>query len=156
MTPVDVCAAVIVRDGKVLVATRPHGSHLAGKWEFPGGKVHGSETHTACIRREIREDLGLEVLDPVPLCSVTHHYPDKSVRLHFLLCTVSACCEPVCHEGQEVRWVTPGEIADLDLAPADRAFLHSGRYQCDDGLADYEDGSTYRTDTLRTVRKLFV
>lgn len=153
MIPIDVCAAVIVRDGRVLLATRPDGTHLVGKWEFPGGKVHDGESLTACIRREIREELGLDVLEPVHLRCVTHQYPEKAIRLHFLLCTVRADCEPVCHEGQEARWVTPEELRGLDLAPADRVFLDSGTPQCEcwEKAAAHSHGD----DTLRTLEQLF-
>jgi 8-oxo-dGTP diphosphatase len=123
MAPVDVCAAVIRRGALILLATRPPGSRLAGRWEFPGGKVSRGESIEACIRREIGEELGLVVLTAEPIDTIedTGHAPP--IRLHFLECTIPADSEPVCHEGQQARWFAADELPALDLLPADRAFL---------------------------------
>ena len=120
----DVCAAVIQREGALLLATRPPGSHLAGKWEFPGGKVHPDESREDCICREIAEELGLRLTSARLLDTVEYAYPDKTLRLHFLECAVAdGPCVPRCHDGQRVGWFTPVEASRLDLAPADRVFL---------------------------------
>ncbi len=123
MPPVDVCAAVIRRGELTLLATRPPGSRLAGKWEFPGGKVAPGESLEACIRREIREELGLVLghVRHVDTVEQTDHAPP--IRLHFLDCSIDPGAEPVCHEGQQARWFTPAELAILDLLPADRVFV---------------------------------
>ena len=96
---------------------------MAGKWEFPGGKVSGGESLVGCIRREIAEELGLEVLDAVQIATVEHADQQPAIRLHFLECYVAAGAEPVCREGQQVGWFTLAETAGLDLLPADRVFL---------------------------------
>lgn len=124
MTEIEVCAAVIPRDGRLLLATRPDGSHLAGKWEFPGGKLHPGETAEACIVREIREELGVEMQKPLPLCDLRHAYPDKAIRLHFLLGELAADAVPHGHEGQDCGWFALHELGRMDLAGADAAFLH--------------------------------
>ena len=71
----EVCAAVAFRDGKLLLASRRPGSNLAGKWEFPGGKQRDGESLVDCIRRELLEELGLEITDALELFSLVHRYP---------------------------------------------------------------------------------
>lgn len=123
MIEIEVCAAVIRRNGRLLLATRPDGSHLAGKWEFPGGKLHPGETPEACIAREIQEELGVGMLAPVHLCDLRHEYPGKAVRLHFLLGELAADAVPHGHEGQDCGWFTLAELHRLELAGADAAFV---------------------------------
>lgn len=123
MTELDVCAAVIRRGNRLLLATRPPGSHLAGKWEFPGGKCHPGETLAACIVREIQEELGVTMHRPVLLCSLRHTYPDKAIRLHFLLGELAPEAVPHGHEGQECGWFARTELRELDLAGADAEFV---------------------------------
>lgn len=119
---VDVCAAVVRRGDHVLLATRPAGSHLSGRWEFPGGKVCEGESLEDCIRRELAEELGLGVLSAAPIASIRHRYPGKDIVLHFMDCTIEAPARPVCHEGQEIQWARVADLGHIDLAPADRAF----------------------------------
>jgi mutator protein MutT len=137
MAPIDVCAAVICRGERVLLATRPPGTGLAGRWEFPGGKVCAGESLSACIRREIAEELGLTVLAAEFLDTIEQSDPIPPIRLHFLACAVAPDAEPVCCEGQQARWFRPEELAALDLLPADREFLdrHGSRLAPTDGSA---------------------
>ena len=121
---IDVCAAVIVNGGRMLLAQRERGSHLAGKWEFPGGKIDGGETPGECIIREIDEELGLIVRNPVPLTTVEHAYDEKIVRLHFLACDLTGPADHEARVHEEVRWVEYDDLEQLDLAPADRRFVH--------------------------------
>jgi len=121
-TVIDVCAAVVFRGRRVLVAQRPEGSHLAGKWEFPGGKVHDGESRCACIRREMIEELGLNVYNVEPITDLVHSYPEKTIRLHFLKCTVPDDVEPLHHDGQDSRWVALDDLHAVEWAPADRRF----------------------------------
>jgi 8-oxo-dGTP diphosphatase len=117
--PIIVVAAVIERDGRLLVSRRLAGTHLAGRWEFPGGKCEPGETHEACLARELAEELGL--LHPTvghELIVTEHAYPDRRVRLHFRACTIEE--SPIGRLGQELRWVTPNELSGLDLPEADR------------------------------------
>lgn len=120
---IDVCAAVIVRDGNYLLARRLPGSHLAGCWEFPGGKQREGESRRECIRREIREELGLDASPNRPLTTIRHAYPEKTIRLHFVPCTVAPQAEPVGRDGQQVGWFPLEDLGRLDLAPADRRFV---------------------------------
>lgn len=83
---VEVGCGIIRRGGKVLIAQRPHGSHLSGYWEFPGGKKHEGETIEDCLRREIFEELGIRVEPSEELCVRYHDYPDRRLRLRFYFC----------------------------------------------------------------------
>src|SRR5262245_12121952 len=80
-TSIEVAAGLIFRDGKLLITQRPRNSHLGGLWEFPGGKRLTHETYAECLRRELKEELGIEV-DIGPIAeSITHEYPEKTVHL---------------------------------------------------------------------------
>ncbi len=123
METIDVCAAVILRDDRVLLAQRPPGRHLAGKWEFPGGKVDPGESLEACIRREIREELGLAVDGATKVTSIRHEYPEKHICLHFMICHVHEQATVTHHDGQDSAWFPVDKVAQADLAPADRRFV---------------------------------
>ncbi|HET7222376.1 MAG TPA: Nudix family hydrolase [Rhodanobacteraceae bacterium] len=113
-------AAGILTDsqGRVLLMRRLPGKHLAGLWEFPGGKVEPGETVERALIRELDEELGIEVLASVPLISLPWRYPEKSVRLHALRITEWRG-EPRAREGHPLRWTA---LRDMDVAampPAD-------------------------------------
>lgn len=117
--PIVVVAAVIERDDRVLVSRRLEGTHLAGQWEFPGGKCEEGETHEMCLARELREELGLGHVQIGDEIIVTEHaYPDRTVRLHFRRCTIGD--EPRALLGQELRWVSRDDLSTLTLPEADR------------------------------------
>ena len=122
-TCIEVCAAIAFFGHKLLLATRRPGGSLAGKWEFPGGKCAPGETLQACIARELREELAATVTAAVELASLVHVYPDKTVRLHFMLCRLAAVTAMTPQEGQTFAWFEANDIPDLDLAPADRDFI---------------------------------
>lgn len=116
---VDVMAAVIGgMDGRILVCSRPAGTHMAGKWEFPGGKIEPGETAEACIRREIREELGMEIAVGPVLTVMEHDYGVKYVRVTFFLAVSDDA--PSAKDRQEFRWVTPDTIDSVDFLDADR------------------------------------
>ena len=116
---VDVTAAVIGRaDGRILVCSRPAGKHMAGKWEFPGGKIEPGETAEACIRREIREELGMEIAVGPVLTAMEHDYGVKYVRVTFFLAVSDDA--PSAKDHQEFRWVMPDMIDSVDFLDADR------------------------------------
>lgn len=120
----DVCAAVIRRGNSVLLTSRPPGSHLAGYWEFPGGKIDVGESLASCIVREIREELRLDVVPGRVLTTVRHEYPEKRIRLHCIECRVLPDAAPNPAEGQQSRWVSISELVTHELAPADREAAH--------------------------------
>src|SRR5437867_8569188 len=86
MTIIDVAAALLFRDGKLLVTQRYPDAHLGGLWEFPGGKREPGETFEECLRRELKEELGIEVEVGEEVESITHRYPEKTVHLKFFRC----------------------------------------------------------------------
>lgn len=121
MTPIVVVAAIIERDEAFLVTLRPDGTHLAGHWEFPGGKVHHSENHVEALRREIFEELDCVVEVGELAHSITHAYPEKTVQLFFYRCGLRG--EPKPMMGQEVRWVRKPDLASLPFPEADRDLI---------------------------------
>ena len=116
-----VTAAVIERNGCFLVTRRQPGVHLEGYWEFPGGKCDEGETLTACLARELREELDVEPRIEREIYTVTHAYPDRSVELHFFECELAGDPRPLI--GQEMRWVKRDELASLEFPPADAELI---------------------------------
>ena len=113
-----VAAGLIWRDGRVLITKRPEGTHLAGYWEFPGGKKEDDETLEACLEREIREELGMEVRTGICLKTVHHEYEAKSITLHVFHCT-HVNGRPLPLENQESRWVKPEDLKNHTFPPPD-------------------------------------
>ena len=118
---VIVTAAVIERHGAYLVARRPAGVHLAGLWEFPGGKCGPEESLETCLAREIREELACGVTVGDEIFSTRHAYPERTVELHFFACALQG--EPEAALGQELRWVPRGDLRSLEFPPADEALI---------------------------------
>ncbi len=116
-----VVAAVVERQEKFLVARRPAGTHLAGYWEFPGGKVLPGETHEQALRREIVEELNAGITAIEKLFSTSHTYPERIVDLHFYRGELTGTPQPVL--GQELRWITRAEFASLEFPPADAELI---------------------------------
>lgn len=116
-----VVAAVIERDDAFLLTLRPSGTHLADHWEFPGGKVHASETHAEALGRELFEELAVVATVGEVVHTVTHAYPEKTVELHFYRCEFGG--EPKPMMGQGMRWVPRAELAGLPFPDADRALI---------------------------------
>jgi mutator protein MutT len=114
---VIVVAAVIERDDAFLLTRRQRGVHLEGMWEFPGGKVHAGESHDDALRRELREELDVDVELRDQVFEITHDYGDRTITLHFYRCLLSGEPRPLL--GQEMRWVPRAELAALDFPPAD-------------------------------------
>lgn len=128
--PVVVVAAVIERDNRFLLTLRPAGTHLAGHWEFPGGKCDAHETHAEALRRELFEELDIVAAVGERVHQVTHAYPEKTVELHFYRCTFAGVPKPML--GQDVRWVARGELAALPFPEADAALIRRLREGADE------------------------
>ncbi len=112
-------ACGIIKDGdKVLACQRSHGMHLAGKWEFPGGKVESNESPSQCVIREIEEELGIVINVVSHLKPIVHHYPDKSIRLIPFVCKIISG-QIILKEHEAFRWIGKDEILALDWAAAD-------------------------------------
>lgn len=117
-----VCALIRDDQGRVLAAQRPPGKTLAGKWEFPGGKIEPGESAEAALQREIREELGCEIEIGVALPAVLHAYPGGVIELRPFLARVSGGT-PSAHEHAALKWVTLEQSTGIDWAEADRPVL---------------------------------
>jgi mutator protein MutT len=115
--PITVVAGIIEREGRFLLGRRRDGTHLAGYWEFPGGKVQPGESHAESLRREIHEELGCDSRIGELVLSTTFEYPGRSIELHFFSCAIDG--EPRAELGQELRWVRREELSAMQLPPAD-------------------------------------
>jgi 8-oxo-dGTP diphosphatase len=116
-----VAAALFDDDGRVLIAERPAGKHMAGWWEFPGGKVAAGESDTQALIRELREELGVEARPIAAIMTLTHDYPDRVVDL--VLWRASAHGVPRGLDGQQLKWVDCESLASERLLEADRPFI---------------------------------
>ncbi len=116
-----VTAAVIERDGRYLVTRRLRGTHLAGFWEFPGGKCDADEPLASCLEREIAEELDTNIRIGAEIHCVAYEYSERIVELHFFRCDLLG--DPRAVLGQEMRWVARSELAMLEFPPADAELI---------------------------------
>lgn len=118
LLPIIVAAAIIQQEERYLLTRRKPGSDLGRLWEFPGGKKESGETLEGCLRREIKEELGVEISEPQLFHSLRHQYPGKEVEVHFFNCSIIqgppqplACAE--------MAWVHKHELISYEFLPAD-------------------------------------
>ncbi len=119
---IEVSAALIFRDGKLLIAQRHAKSHLGGLWEFPGGKRELRETFEECLVREIREELGVEISVGELFEEITHDYPEKTVHLKFFICGLLHG-EPQPLDCAAVKWIEKSELITHAFPAADAQLL---------------------------------
>jgi 8-oxo-dGTP diphosphatase len=113
-----VAAGIVPQDGRYLLQRRPAGTHMAGYWEFPGGKLEEGETPAAALAREMREELGVEIDGVRPLWVIRHAYDDREVELHFLAARIAAG-EPRALQADAIGWYAPEAMPGLPILPAD-------------------------------------
>ncbi|MFO0589228.1 MAG: (deoxy)nucleoside triphosphate pyrophosphohydrolase [Polyangiaceae bacterium] len=119
-----VAAAAVIRDGRVLLTQRKQGSHLAGAWELPGGKAEHDEDPRDAVVRELREELGVEVIVGDILDVTFHRYPEKSVLLLFYEAALAQDSpEPRPLDVADLQWAGPADLKDETFPPADVAVL---------------------------------
>jgi len=120
---VEVVAALVRDDtGRYLITRRRSGSHLAGLWEFPGGKRESGESLETALRRELTEELSARFVVGEKVDTVQWEYPDRTVVIHFYRCRLeSGTIEP--REAQTMAWVAPERLGDFDFPPADRELI---------------------------------
>ena len=118
---IAVVAAVIEHRDRFLITRRQDGVHLAGVWEFPGGKIGAGETHADALRREIVEELDSDVVVRDLLLETTHTYPDRTVTLFFYRCDLLGTPTPMI--GQEMEWIPRAELSSLMFPPADNELI---------------------------------
>jgi 8-oxo-dGTP diphosphatase len=119
--PVEVVAAVVERGGRFLITRRRPGTHLAGLWEFPGGKTAPGESGPDALARELREELGVRVSAADLVETIEWRYPGQEVRIHFYRCALDG--EPAALEGQELAWVAPADLGRYEFPAADAAIV---------------------------------
>jgi mutator protein MutT len=119
---IDVAAALIFRDGKLLITRRRAEAHLGGLWEFPGGKREPNETFEQCLVRELREELGVEVSVGELFEEVVHAYPGKTVHLKFFVCRLENG-EPKTLGCTALKWVGKSELEKYTFPAADARLL---------------------------------
>ena len=118
-----VVAAALFNDaGEVLIAQRPPGKALAGRWEFPGGKVDAGEGERSALARELREELGIEVVSAHPFMRLTHAYEERDVELSLWI-VERYRGEPRPLDAQTLKWVPPAALAAEDILEADQPFI---------------------------------
>jgi 8-oxo-dGTP diphosphatase len=115
-------AAILDDQHRVLLSKRPAGVHQGGLWEFPGGKLEAEENVVDALGRELYEELGIRPTNLRPLIRVTHDYTDKAVLLDVWCVTVFSG-EPLGREGQPIRWVPVGQLADYEFPVANQPIL---------------------------------
>jgi mutator protein MutT len=127
---IEVSAGLIFRHQKLLLAKRPEGGHLAGLWEFPGGKREPAESFEECLKRELREELAIEVDVGRRIESLVHVYPERTVQIEFFR------CRWLKHEPQAVgcagiAWVGRDELIHYEFPAADARLIERLRTSSD-------------------------
>ena len=120
--PIVVAAGLLFREGKLRITQRPAAGHLAGLWEFPGGKCEPGETLPECLQRELHEELGIVVNVRECVETLEHTYPEKTVQLSFYRCAL-VMGEPEGREGQAMKWVNSEELDGISFPEADARLL---------------------------------
>ena len=119
---IEVAAGLVFRSGKLLITQRYPDAHLGGLWEFPGGKRDPNETFEACLQRELKEELGIEVAVGELIDSIEHTYPEKQVLLKSFRCEWLGG-EPQALGCSAFRWITREELDNYPFPPADARLL---------------------------------
>jgi 8-oxo-dGTP diphosphatase len=128
MTFVLVVAGVLIEDRRVLLTQRKVGTHLAGTWELPGGKIEPGEDPRDALVRELREELGIEVEVLAPMEVTSHAYPEKHVLLLFFeVRRLPDSPPPRALDVADLRWAAPADLDALEFPPADVAILGAVR-----------------------------
>ena len=149
-SPVNVAVGILRRHDEVLLTRRPDGTHLAGYWEFPGGKLEPGEMPEQALARELREELGIDVVTTQPLIRHRHPYPTRDVVLHTFEVTAWQG-EPRGVQGQALRWLPADLIDAAELPPADGPLLSATRLPDIYAISgDFSD----QADFLRRVERL--
>lgn len=122
----EVTAAIIRQNDKILICQRPASKNCGLLWEFPGGKIEAGETGEQCIIRECQEELGVTLHVERELTDITYEYPDCTVHLHFYLCSIAAGVLEK-KEHNAITWIVPDDVDQYEFCPADTKMLKSFR-----------------------------
>ena len=118
MKHIEVVAAIIQRDGAYFATQRGYGE-FEGMWEFPGGKIEPGESSEDALKREIQEELGVDIIIEDLICTTEYDYPSFHLTMHCYLCRVEAG-EIELREHKSARWLRPEELGSVDWLPADK------------------------------------
>lgn len=118
----EVTAAIIRQNGKILICQRPANKSCGLLWEFPGGKIEAGETGEQCIVRECQEELGVTLVVERELTDIVHEYSDRTVHLHFYLCRIAVGI-PKKNEHNAIAWIKHDEINQYAFCPADEKMI---------------------------------
>lgn len=119
---INVSVGVIIEENRCLISRRREGTHLAGLWEFPGGKLSPGETAEDCLYREIREELGIGITIDEVLPVIEHTYPERTVRLHFFKCSPIPGEDRI-SAGSSAQWIPLSELGQYRFPEANLPIL---------------------------------
>ena len=126
MKKIEVVAAIIQREGAYFAAQRGYGE-FEGMWEFPGGKIESGESREVALKREIQEELGVDIAIENILCTTEYDYPSFNLTMHCYLCSI-ASGEIELREHKSARWLRPEELGSVEWLPADKEVIDKLRY----------------------------
>ena len=118
MKKIEVVAAILHRDGAYFATQRGYGE-FEGMWEFPGGKIEPGESSEDALKREIQEELGVDIVIEDLICTTEYDYPSFHLTMHCYLCRVEAG-EIELREHKSARWLRPEELGSVEWLPADK------------------------------------
>ena len=118
MKKIEVVAAILHRDGAYFATQRRYGE-FEGMWEFPGGKIEPGESREVALKREIQEELGVDIAIENLLCTTENDYPSFHLTMHCYLCSI-ASGEIELREHKSARWLRPDELGSVEWLPADK------------------------------------
>lgn len=121
MKDIEVVAAILHRDGAYFATQRGYGE-FEGMWEFPGGKIEHGETHDVALKREIQEELGIDIIIEKLLCTTEYDYPLFHLKLHCYLCNIVSG-EIVLREHKSAQWLTVDTLNSVEWLPADKEVI---------------------------------
>lgn len=158
-TVVNVSAAALINTaGEILIAQRPAGKHMAGYWEFPGGKFEPGESADDAMKREIQEEIGVTPSAWRPLITLQHSYPEKTVLLHVaVVSSWNGTVQSI--EGQALKWVAASDLTKHNLLPADQPIANALRLSpllgiTPDGKGDGQWGQVIERQAARLSANL--